>query len=132
MKIAKADLPVKPKLSAGQRVLVKATRTSITGESWGVRVFDPDYSEEIQRRDRESGEVLTSAGEMKLYSDLREYSPERDGGDAVIRVTRLQGKSSYLSVRGAGFYAPTSLIEGQTPNGRKCWFRVYDVVAILD
>lgn len=132
MKIAKADLPDKPKLSTGQRVLVKAQLTSLNGESWGVRVLDPDYSAEIQRRDRESGDVLNSAGEMKLYSDLREYSPERDGGDAVIRVTRLQGKSSYLSVRGAGVYAPTSLIEGQTPNGRKCWFRVYDVVAILD
>jgi hypothetical protein len=127
-----ANQPAKPKLSVGQRVLVKATLTSLTGESWGVRVLDPDYSAEIQRRDRESGDVLTSAGEMKLYSDLREYSPTMDGGDALIRITRLQGKASYLAVRGAGSYAPQSLIEGQTPHGRKCWFRVYDVVAVLD
>lgn len=120
----------RPKLARGQRVLVapSTTRTD-DGYSWGVRVFDPEWSQEVQRRDRESGDTINCAGEPKLYSDVREYDPDLDGADPLITVQELRGKASYLSVRGT-HYAPSALVKGRTATGRLCWFRSYDVTAV--
>jgi hypothetical protein len=120
----------RPKLSRGKNVLVapSTTRTE-EGYSWGVRVFDPEWSQEVQRRDRENGDILNSAGEPHLYSDVREYDPALDGSDHFIAVEELRGKASYLAVRGT-HYAPSALVKGRTATGRPCWFRSYDVTAV--
>jgi hypothetical protein len=118
------------KITRGKRVLVAGENTRTDhGYSWGVRVFDPEWSQEVQRRDRENGDTIDSAGESKLYSDVRMYNPDLDGANHLITVEEIRGKASYLAVRGTG-YAPSALVKGRIVTGRICWFRAYDVVAV--
>lgn len=120
----------RPKLARGKKVLVAAPNTRTDGGySWGVRVFDPEFSQEVQRRDRENGDTINCAGEPKLYSDVREYDPDLDGADHLITVEEVRGKASYLAVRGT-HYAPSALVKGRTSTGRPCWFRTFDVIAV--
>ena len=120
----------RPKLARGKRVLVApSTVITVDAYSWGVRVFDPEWSQEMQRRDRENGDTINCAGEPKLYSDVREYDPELDGADHLITVEEVRGKASYIAVRGT-HYAPSALVKGRTSTGRPCWFRSYDVTAV--
>lgn len=112
------------KLVRGSKVFINPDAR----DSWGVRVFDPEWAENCRLRDVESGNTLDDAGEPRLYSDVRMYDWAVDGDD-LITVTASRGKASYLSVRGV-HHAPTSLVRGVTPKGRTCWFRSTDVIAV--
>ena len=119
------------KITKGQHVLVAfSNEQNTTGKwSWGVRVFDPEWSARERQEDVDRGEPYDDAGEPKLYSDVREYIPALDGEGLLLKVEELRAKKSYQSVRGV-YFAPTSLVKARTPNGRVCWFRVHDVIAV--
>ncbi|NBR00159.1 MAG: hypothetical protein EBT79_07580 [Actinobacteria bacterium] len=113
------------KLVRGSKVFINPDAR----ESWGVRVFDPDWATVCRQRDIESGNTMDCAGEPRLYSDVRMYDPGIDGDD-LVTVTEVRGKASYLTVRGV-YHAPTSLTKGVTSSGKICWFRSTDVVAAV-
>lgn len=111
------------KIERGSKVLVRTDQ-----EAWGVRVLDPEWAEECRLRDIESGNSMDDAGEPRLYSHVRVYNHVWDG-EGLITVTEVRGKASYLRIRGV-YHAPKALVRGETPNGRSCWFRSTDVVAV--